>query len=600
MFKSFLSIAFVASLSLSFAQNVNYKLRMSKPQSHYYEVEMVVSDNKEAQLELKLPVWAPGSYLVREFSKNLNLIKAYNEVGVALKVVKKEKNKWIVNTNKAEKVTVKYEVYAFELSVRTSFLDLTHGFVSGPGVFMYLESAKNNKGTLEVFPYKDFKVITTALVKANESISKDGSTLYQFDNYDQLLDCPIEIGNQVVFDFKAAGTVHTVGIFGKGNFDVELLKKDMAKVCETATAVFGSNPNKNYTFIIHNVTDGQGGLEHLNNATLSVNRWTYQGAEYNGFLSLVAHEYFHLWNVKRIRPIELGPFDYDKESYTTLLWVMEGFTSYYDELLLLRAGYYSEDTFLAKIQSNINYVEGSVGSRVQPLAHSSFDAWVKGYRPNENSSNTGMTYYSRGAIMASLLDAMIIDKYKGEKCLDHFLQVLLDKYYKKLSRGFSDLEFKQELESFLDKDLSDFFNNYIDGTEIPNYNEIYSKVGVKAEYTGASIPSFGANIAQNGNQLNVKSVRAGSAAESAGLSANDEIIGCNGIRVNQSSFEEMIDSFQTDKEFKILISRDLNLYELTVKLAYYERPQFSLSFIYDEKTNKFKNYMFRKKLKSNY
>ena len=600
MFKSFLSIAFVASLSLSFAQNVNYKLRMSKPQSHYYEVEMVVSDNKEAQLELKLPVWAPGSYLVREFSKNLNLIKAYNEAGVALKVDKKEKNKWIVNTNKAEKVTVKYEVYAFELSVRTSFLDLTHGFVSGPGVFMYLESAKNNKGTLEVFPYKDFKVITTALVKANESISKDGSTLYQFDNYDQLLDCPIEIGNQVVFDFKAAGTVHTVGIFGKGNFDIELLKKDMAKVCETATAVFGSNPNKNYTFIIHNVTDGQGGLEHLNNATLSVNRWTYQGAEYNGFLSLVAHEYFHLWNVKRIRPIELGPFDYDKESYTTLLWVMEGFTSYYDELLLLRAGYYSEDTFLAKIQSNINYVEGSVGSRVQPLAHSSFDAWVKGYRPNENSSNTGMTYYSRGAIMASLLDAMIIDKYKGEKCLDHFLQVLLDKYYKKLSRGFSDLEFKQELESFLDKDLSDFFNNYIDGTEIPNYNEIYSKVGVKAEYTGASIPSFGANIAQNGNQLNVKSVRAGSAAESAGLSANDEIIGCNGIRVNQSSFEEMIDSFQTDKEFKILISRDLNLYELTVKLAYYERPQFSLSFIYDEKTNKFKNYMFRKKLKSNY
>ena len=595
MFKSFLSIALVASLSVSFSQNVSYKLRMSKPQSHYFEVEMQVSDNKEAQLELKLPVWAPGSYLVREFSKNLNLVKAYNEAGIELKVDKKEKNKWIVNTNKAKKVTVKYEVYSFELSVRTSFLDLTHGFVSGPGVFMYVESAKKNKGTLEVFPYKDFKVITSALVKANESISKDGSTLYQFDNYDQLLDCPIEIGNQVVFDFKAAGTVHTVGIFGTGNFDVELLKKDMAKICETATAVFGSNPNKNYTFIIHNVTDGQGGLEHVNNTTLSVNRWTYQGAEYNGFLSLVAHEYFHLWNVKRIRPIELGPFDYDKESYTTLLWVMEGFTSYYDELLLLRAGYYSEETFLAKMIGNINYVEGSVGSRVQPLAHSSFDAWVKGYRPNENSSNTGMTYYSRGAIIASLLDAMIIEKYKGQKCLDHFLQVLLEKYYKKLNRGFSDVEFKKELENFLDTDLTDFFNKFINGTEIPNYNEIYSKVGVKAEYTGNSIPSFGANLSQNGSQLNVKSVRAGSAAESAGLSANDEIIGCNGFRVNQSSFEAMIASFKTDKEFKILISRDLNLYELTVKLAYYERPQFRLSFINDDKTNVLKNYMFRKK-----
>jgi predicted metalloprotease with PDZ domain len=152
------------------------------------------------------------------------------------------------------------------------------------------------------------------------------------------LDCPIEIGNQEVFDFTAGGTLHTVAIYGKGNYNIATLKVDMAKICESATNVFGTNPNKNYTFIIHNVTDGQGGLEHVNSTTLSVNRWTYDASEYSNFLSLVAHEYFHLWNVKRIRPRELGPFNYDEENYTTLLWVMEGFTSYYDELLLVRTG----------------------------------------------------------------------------------------------------------------------------------------------------------------------------------------------------------------------------------------------------------------------
>lgn len=581
------------ALNSLFAQNVNYKLRMSKPQTHYFEVEMNITDISDNEIEVKLPVWAPGSYLVREFSKNLNLVKAYDQKNTELEVIKKEKNKWRINTKGIKQITVKYEVYAFELSVRTSFLDKTHGFVSGPGVFMYVEKAKSKKGTVEIFPYSDFKIITTALNKTSEGVSKDGSSIYAFDNYDQLLDCPIEIGNQVVFDFKAAGTTHTVGIYGQGNYDVELLKKDMAKICETATNVFGSNPNKNYTFIIHNVTDGQGGLEHVNSTTLSVNRWTYQGGEYTGFLSLVAHEYFHLWNVKRIRPIELGPFDYDKENYTTLLWVMEGFTSYYDELLLLRAGYYTEETYISKLLSSINYVEGTVGSRVQPLAHSSFDAWIKGYRPNENSSNIGMTYYSRGAVIASLIDAMIVDKFKGNKCLDHFMQLLLEKYYSKLKRGFSDVEFKKELEEFLGQDLTSFFNDYINGTKVPNYNEIFSKVGVKAEYTGVAKPNFGANFSQNGNQLMVKSVRSGSTAEFAGLSPNDEIIGCNGFRVNQADFEAMLAAVKTDKEFSILISRDLQLFELKVKMMNYERPQYRLTPIDNAQTNELKKYWLR-------
>mgnify|MGYP006234023825 CR=1 FL=1 len=413
MLKYCTSILVATITFLGFSQEVNYKLKMERPQNHYFQVEMTVNDVEKEEVIVKLPVWSPGSYLVREFSKNLDLVTAVDDKGKALEVKKISKNAWKVSKSKGADFTVKYEVYAFELTVRTSFLDLTHGFVSGPSVFMYVDGLKEKSGNLEIYPYEGFSKITTALPKAGESVASDGSTTYTYADYDQLVDCPIEIGNQVEFDFDAAGVKHHVGIYGAGNFSIKDLKRDMAKIIEAATDVFGQNPNKDYTFIIHNVTNGQGGLEHVNSTTLSVNRFTYSGNEYRNFLSLFAHEYFHLWNVKRIRPVELGPFDYDNENYTSLLWVMEGFTSYYDELLLLRAGYYSKEEYLRKLFGTLNYVEGSPGARVQPVAHASFDAWIKAYRPNENSRNTTISYYSKGSVIAAILDAKIITRYKG-------------------------------------------------------------------------------------------------------------------------------------------------------------------------------------------
>lgn len=576
-----------------FGQEIKYNLRMVKPQNHYFQVEMELSNFTESEILIKMPVWAPGSYLVREFARNVDLVKAYDESGKSLSVIKTSKNAWSIARGNAKNVSVKYEVYAFELSVRTSFLDLTHGFVSGSGVFMYVDKYKEKKGELEIFPYADFKKITTALPKSSEGISKDGSESFVFENYDQLVDCPIEIGNQEVFEFTASGVTHTVALYGVGNYSVEKLKKDMAKVVEAATAVFGENPNKSYTFIIHNVVDGQGGLEHSNSCTLSVNRWTYEGSEYLGFLSLVAHEYFHLWNVKRIRPIELGPFNYDEENYTTLLWVMEGFTSYYDELLLRRAGYYSQDDYLAKIQNTINYVEGSVGTRVQPVAHASFDAWIKAYRPTENSANTTMTYYSRGQMLAALIDAKIIAKYNGTKCLDHFLQQLYSKFYKKMNRGFSEAEFKTELEDFLGENLDSFFEKYINGTEIPPFNDILGAIGVNVESVGTTKSSFGAAFRQDGGKVIVRSIRSGSSAENAGLSVNDEVIGCNGFRVDQKSFEDFVNNLRTGETFKILVSRDEILYELQVKMSDYTKPQFQFKPSADQKKIKLKNYWLR-------
>lgn len=572
----------------SYGQEISYSLRMSNPQNHYFQVEMKLKNFKEKVLELKMPVWAPGSYLVREFSKNVDLVKAVDEKGNPLRVKKKTKNTWEILKEGAKEVRVNYEVYAFELSVRTSFLDLTHGYVSGSGVFMYINKHKELSGQLEVFPHATFHTISTALpTKGTES------TVFTFNHYDQLIDCPIEIGNQEVFSFTAAGVNHTVAMYGKGNYSIETLKGDMAKIVEAETAVFGENPNKDYTFIVHNVVNGQGGLEHMNSTTLSVNRWTYQGDEYLDFLNLVAHEYFHLWNVKRIRPVELGPFNYDEENYTTLLWVMEGFTSYYDELLMLRAGYYTKDQFLTKMQSSINYVEGSVGARVQPVAHASFDAWIKAYRPNENSGNTTMTYYSRGSMLAALLDVKIIEKYKGKKCLDHFMQQLYTKFYKGMNRGFSEEEFQRELEAFLGENLTDFFAKYVHGTEIAPLNEVFSKVGLSMQNTSKSKPSFGAGIAQESGKVMVRSVRSLSSAEDAGLSVNDEIVGCNGYRVEKEGLEEFIAGLDSGTSFKLLISRDLQLMELTVVLKPWEKPQFSFKLDSTPEKDNLRNYWLR-------
>jgi predicted metalloprotease with PDZ domain len=592
MKKIFLLIA--SSLTLiTNAQSISYQLRMPKPQNHYFEVEMTLADFKEKQLDIKMPVWAPGSYLVREFSKNVNLVKAFDEKGKEIQVQKKKKNTWAISTDGNKKIKVKYEVYSFELSVRTPFLDLTHGFVSGSGVFMYVEGYKDKKGTLEVVPHASFKTITTALPKAGMSVQKDGSQTFEFSNYDQLLDCPIEIGNQTVFDFMASGTKHTVAMYGEAYYDIEALKMDMAKVVDAETAIFGSNPNKDYVFIVHNVVDGQGGLEHTNSCVLSVNRWTYGGSEYRNFLNLVAHEYFHLWNVKRIRPIELGPFDYEQENYTTLLWVMEGFTSYYDELILRRAGYYTKEEMLGKIQSSVNYVEGSVGSRVQPVAHASFDAWIKAYRPTENSANTTMTYYSRGTILGSVFDVAIISNSKGKQGLDHFMKHLYQKFYVEMNRGFTEAEFKAELEKFVGKNLDDFFKKYIHGTEIIPYAEIFDNVGVSVKDVTSFKPSFGATVREENGKVIVKGIRANSCAEDAGISVGDEIVGCNGFRVNQSMLEGMMNGLNTSETAELLVAREEKLFSLKVKMTNYRKPQFQFQQEVGGKNENLFNYWLR-------
>ena len=570
---SFLTLILCAVNAISFGAKISYTLKMPRPQNHYFQVEMQVTQIKQKTATVKLPVWAPGSYLVREFSRHLNQVKAYSLQGTALPVIKKTKNAWEIDLKGETAFVVKYEVYAFELSVRTSFLDETHGFVSGPSMFMYLDGHKETGGELLVQPHASFKRISTGLSLKSE-VKQGNNQTFTFDNYDQLVDCPIEIGNQYEFEFEAAGVKHTVAMYGEGNFDPERLKEDMAKIVEEETKVVGVNPNKRYVFIVHNVVGGDGGLEHCNSTVLSVDRWTYDGSNYINFLNLVAHEYFHLWNVKRIRPIELGPFNYDQEVYTNYLWVMEGFTSYYDELILRRCGFYAQDEMLKKIQIAVNYVESSVGARVQPVAHASFDAWIKAYRPNENSSNTTMTYYSRGLIIAAVLDAMIIKQSNGKECLDHLMKDLYETYYVGKNRGFTDAEFKACLVKHTGQDMAEFFLKYIDGTEVIPYSMYFLPLGVEVSDVGGVKPVFGANVSEEGGKVIIKSIRSNSSAEDAGLSVNDEIIACMNYRVDKPMLDALMNGAAVGDEFELTISRDQLMRKVIVKITGQKRSTF--------------------------
>ena len=310
-------------------------------------------------------------------------------------------------------------------------------------------------------------------------------------------------------------------------------------------------------------------------------------------MKLVAHEYFHLWNVKRIRPVELGPFNYDEENYTSLLWVMEGFTSYYEKMILLRAGYYDQETLLKKMFSSLNYVEGSTGARVQPVAHASFDAWIKAYRPNENSKNTTASYYSRGSVIAMMLDARIIKKYNGKKCLDDFMQLVYNKYYLDKNRGFSEDEFKQELIDFLGESMNEFYAKYIDGTEIPDYHAEFSPLGVGVNYIGEAKPSVGLSLGESGGKTIVRSIRSGSAAETAGLSVNDEIIGVNGIRVEKSTVEAYFKSIGNREVINVLFSRDNQLLSTEIEVTEYEQPKFKFVMVPEPANEKLFNYWLR-------
>ncbi|MFB2120276.1 M61 family metallopeptidase [Parapedobacter sp. 2B3] len=556
----------VVTTSALAAPSIRFEVSFKEPQAHYAEIKMEISDLRKDHIDVKMPVWTPGSYLVREYARHVESVEACDADGAYLAVEKVNKNTWRIQSAKAKKVTFSYRIYGFEVSVRTNFIDDSHAFLSPAATFMYVDGMLDQPVEVTVIPHANWANISTGL----ETVAGKPNTFHAAD-FDILFDSPIEVGNQDVFTFDAAGVHHEIAMVGGGNYDKERLKADCAAIVEEATAIFGVNPNKRYVFIVHNYQSGGGGLEHLNSTVLGASRNGYQSERsYVGFLGLVAHEYFHLWHVKRLRPFELGPFDYDNENYTSALWIMEGFTAYYDNLLLRRCGFLDESGYLQAIANDVNTIENRPGNKVQSAALASFDAWIKYYRPDENSANTSVSYYNKGALLAMLLDLKILTATQGEKRLDDVLKAAYEKFYVRERRGFREQELQTLIEEVTGTSVAAIFdaahaigpldyNGYLNavGYELIDYNE------------GQERPDLGFTTAMTDGRVVVTGVTRGTGAWNGGINVKDEVLAINGERLDANGRElnRLVQSSVIGDQLDVLIARDGKIRELTITLS---------------------------------
>ncbi len=535
------------------AAGLNYELSFTEPQAHYADVNISVSGCRSRELVISMPVWAPGSYLVREFTRFVEEVKATDGAnGKTLPLVKLSKNSWKISTGGASALNISYRVYAYELSVRTSFIDAEHAYLNGTSIFMKVSGFEQSYCTVKVNPYASWKKMSVAL---NPVLSNPW--LVAASDYDELVDAPFEIGNHLVFSFTSSGVPHEVAMFGEGNFDVERLKKDMARITAECAAVFGEHPCKRYVFIIHNLTSGGGGLEHKNSTTLQTNRWSYSSESgYNGFLSLVAHEYFHLWNVKRLRPVPLGPFDYNQENYTTLLWIAEGFTAYYDDLIVKRCGFTSENEYLKTLAGNISYAVNIKGAPYQSLSESSFDAWIKYYRSWENANNSTVSYYTKGGVVGAMLDLSIRKETGGKASLDDVFREMYLLYAKKLDRAYTEQEFIAMVNKVCGKDMSGFFRDYVNGTKMFPFAAFMGEMGMKLTdlNAGQSLPYLGITSGLTSGKLTVTGVDRGSPAWTEGVNVNDELIALDDYRLSDD-LSKFLAMKTPGEKVKLLVSR---------------------------------------------
>lgn len=567
--RPFLLFSFLFVLMLAFQANaapIRYSLSFPEAHTHYVEVEMEVKPDRPGDLDFRMPVWAPGSYLVREFGRHVESFRAFDMQGKPLRHIRANKDTWRVPSVSRQGVLVRYKVYANELTVRTSHVDDSHAHLNGTSVFMYVQGMINQPCTVQVKPYPGWRVISVAL----DPIRKDDPWTLVASDYDKLVDAPFEIGNHTVFGFNAAGVPHEVAMVGEGNYDSLRLKKDMARIVESCTEIFGENPCKRYVFIVHNLVSGGGGLEHENSTTLQTTRWSYSSeSAYQGFLSLVAHEYFHLWNVKRLRPHPLGPFDYSAENYTPLLWLAEGFTAYYDDLIAYRSGFYTESEYLNALASSMSYCTNIRGGSYQSLADASTEAWIKFYRPHENSSNSSVSYYTKGAVVGALLDMKIIQATGGKKSLDDVLKAMYELYYKRLNRAYTEQEFIGMAEKVAGVSLQDFFAGYVNGIEPLPMETVLKPMGlVLKDLNAASGPSTawtGLTTSYASGKLTVTSVERNSPAWNSGISVNDELIAIDDFRLSDD-LPKFISMRKPGTTAKFMVSRSGVLREFALKL----------------------------------
>ncbi|EZQ09980.1 M61 family metallopeptidase [Acinetobacter sp. Ver3] len=489
---------------------------------------------------LSLPTWIPGSYLIREFSKHIESVRAYDEDGRILKIRKNEKNKWQLFNTDFELITVEYDVYAYDLSVRGAYVDETRLYVNPACACLGLEGQEDKAVEVELFLPDELKHFQLATGLASKSLVRGRYTL-KAKNYAELIDAPFELADQTRFAFEANGIPHEFVVSGKHAMNVERMKQDIEKICATEICMFGSAPFENYTFMTIATGNSYGGLEHPNSTSLisprddlpKSNEPVEPSVDYQRFLGLCSHEYFHSWLVKFIRPENFVNYDLDKEGYTSLLWIFEGFTSYYDDLILLRSGVISQESYLKLLKAQIDRYLQNPGRFVQTVAESSFDAWVKFYRQDENSNNAGTSYYNKGCLVALCLDL-------GLRLRGSSLDVLMRKLYENAQQGIqvherTIYELCQELTG---DDWSEQINHLINTTDELPLDQLFPEFGLDYVLKHDKSLPFGLKLVDKPEGVLIQSARRDGAGVKAGLSAHDIIIAVDGLKATTKQLDK--------------------------------------------------------------
>lgn len=571
--------------------NIKYTLSFPAPHTHYVEVEMHLSNITASELNLKMAVWTPGSYLIREFQKNIDFVEwstvhSPQSTDFA-RVNKTDKNTWAISLQNKDEIIVRYRTYCFEYSVRTNFVDESHALINGAPTFLYAEGYESAAVEVEIIPFKGWQNISTSLVQKDNN-----KWIRTAENLDELIDSPMEIGNHLSYFFDAAGVSHELAIYGHSNCNTEKLIADLKNIIEVETKIFGGHPCMNYVFIIHNTDNSFGGLEHLHSSVNHITRWSYDKENYQRAISLLAHEYFHLWNVKRIRPAALIPITYDTENYTELLWFFEGVTSYYDDYICYRAGVTSKNDFIKIVEKNINDVLNTAGLDTQTLAESSFDTWLKYYRRNENSSNSQINYYTKGAIVAMLFDFMIMDATNGEKSLDNVMQQLYQNYSAHPDEGVTESSLCALFSSVSGIDFAPYFQKYINTTAPLDIEFCFELLGVQIKDSSEKNKVFlGISTQLREGKLIITQLDKNYGAYKGGLSAEDEIIAIDGFRVSRD-FATVYSHKQVNDTIEVLVSRQGAIKSNKITLT--EDKRKNLTFVFTANSSDNQNALLKK------
>jgi predicted metalloprotease with PDZ domain len=550
----YITIALLLIANLLFAQDTKilYTVSMPKPSNHLFEIELSVQNIQSSggTMDFILPSWRSGRYVIFNFSSGIQEFSAEGTGGTKLKWHKTNKDTWQVETAGENNIVIKYKVYANEFSNRTCGLDDEHAFIDASAVLMYNEKLRHNPLELKIIPYRDWTVAT-----GMDRMPGDDYTLIS-PGYDYLADCPIEMGNLKCFEFNSEEKKHTICFSGDGNFNADTLIKDLSRIVEINYTFWGKLPYEHFDFIFQLTTQDYGGTEHLNSFVIDAPPLFFSDKEsYLGFLSTCSHEFFHTWNVKQLRPKGIDPYDFTKENYTEELWIAEGTTTYYQNIMLLKAGYSSDKRYLDNLENSIQNDIERPGNKIQTLAESSFDAWVKYWANTPNKWIAESDYYSKGANVSLLLDLEIRNNSSNKYSLDNVMRAMFERF--PLNKGgYTNSDFIKVCEEFAGENLQEFFDSYLYGLTELNWDKNLSYAGLKLKrITSDPKPYVGISTHDADDMLMISSVVQGSPAADAGLDAGDEIVALNGMKITSSKLSSRIGDMKEGDIAKFTIIR---------------------------------------------